>query len=336
MLRLLLAALVFLNSQLAYAQAWPNEPAGSMKLAECDFNGTKDCGVLDGFYGGGALTDMPDAPYSPGGVYYDFWAPGARTGNEFGIALIGPRSMKDIYVAFYWKMNKDFEGYSSGTNKLFFIRDTGNPDSTPGCNTNGVFMIGGYDGIDGRNFPFHLFWSINTGGLDNSNNPTCNDGWSQGALCPPNVSDKDLWPETWYLIEAYVKASSCPTCNDGIIRWWVDGELMGDVTNYNYGCGTMNEFLFDHAWDGANCSSGNPRDRDCTRLWAHYLDHLYISAPDCPNGCPVTGNTGGGSTGGTKVEKGAVCDPITDVEIYVEKDKPAPVGQAIRDALGRN
>lgn len=335
MLRLLLAALIFLCPHPARAQLTQNEPAGSTKLAECDFDNTKDCGVLLNFYpGGGALTNMPDAPYSPSGVFYNYWSPGAPTGNSAGVAFIGPRN-RELYVSLFWKIDPDFEGYSGG-NKLFFIRDTANPDTTPGCNTNGIFGFAGTDGIDARNLPFHMMWNINTAGLDNSNNPTCNDGWSKGVLCPSNVNDVPLYKDTWYHIEAYVMASSCPTCRDGIIRWWIDGQLAGNVENYNYGCGTMNEFVFDQAWDNsAQCRDANgnpPRGRDCTRFWAHYLDHLYISAPNCPNGCPVTGNTGGGIS----MEESQRCEPIPDVEVYVEKDKPAPVGQAIRDALGRN
>lgn len=327
--------LVFITTD-AEAQ-WANEPAGSTVVADCDFNdGSKTCGgVLTTYYPGGGVVDLADAPYSPSGVYYNRLPVGATTGDGSQLTFTGSRSMKDMYVGFYWKMNADFEGYPVG-NKLFFMRDSANPDPTPGCSTNGLFGIGGTDGIDQRNPPFHIGWNINTGGLDNSGNPTCNDGWSNGVMCPPNVNDVPLNKDTWYLIEAYVKASSCPTCKDGIIRWWVDGQLVGDVTGYNYGCGTVNEFVFDHTWDGSittQCRqiTGNPLSRDCTREWYHYMDHLHIAAPDCPGGCPVTGATGMGTT---KVEKGKVCEPVPDVELYVDKDKPAPVGQTIRDAIG--
>lgn len=280
---------------------WINEPAGSQVVADCDFNdGSRNCGgKLQTYYPGGGVVNMPDAPYSPSGVYYNALRNGSSTGDGSQLTFTGSRNMKDMYVGFYWKMSSDFEGYSNGTNKLFFMRDFGNP--TPGCNTNGIFLIGGQDGIDGRNWPWSIFWGTNTGGYSpgepnsNEGNPSCSN-WTGGYLCYPNASSPQLWPNTWYLIEAYVKPSSCPNCKDGIIRWWVDGVLAGDVTNYNYGCGTVNEFVFDHTWDGqlaAQCrqDTGNYYSRDCTRDWYHYLDHLHITAPDCPNGCPVTGIT---------------------------------------------
>lgn len=297
---LLAAFLLVLLTADAEAQ-WTNEPAGSTFQAECDFNGTKDCGVLKGYYGGGFLDNLPSAPYSPGGVYYSQLAPGASNGNGYGTAYVGPRSMSEMYVAFYWKMSAGFEGYNHGNNKLFFMRDfETSPD--PKCSTNGVFLVGG----NGTTFPFTMFWTTNTGGYSpgqpnsNEGNPTCSN-WTGGYNCYPNVSNVSLWPDQWYLIEAYVKASSCPNCKDGIIRWWVDGVLAGDVTNYNYGCGVVNDFLFDHTWDGqpaAQCkSASNPSGRDCSRDWRHYLDHLYISAPNCPGGCQPTGNTGGSGGG---------------------------------------
>lgn len=58
MLGLFLAAAVFLCPQPVWAQLTQNEPAGSTKLAECDFSGTKDCGVFQGYYGGGFLENL--------------------------------------------------------------------------------------------------------------------------------------------------------------------------------------------------------------------------------------------------------------------------------------
>lgn len=281
---------------------WPNQPAGAPVVAECDFENSKDCGVFQGYYGGGGLTTLPDAPYSPNGVFYNFMAAGASSGNGYGLAYQGSRNMKDIYAGFYWKMNADFEGYVTA-NKLFFLRDFGNSD--PACNTNGVWTVAGNDGIDARNFPFTMVFSHNTGGGVN-NSHACPADPALGLVCFPNVSNTPIKKDQWYLVEAYVKASTCgngPNCppggsRDGIVRWWIDGVLQGDYTNMNYGCGTVNEFLIDHTWDGqlaAQCRSdtGDYRSRDCSKEWRHYFDHVRVAAPDCPGGCPVTGSAAG-------------------------------------------
>lgn len=303
--------------QSAQAQLTQNEPAGSTKLGECDFSSSKNCGVFQGYYGGGFLSNLPDAPYSPTGVYYDQLAPGASTGNGYGLALTGPQN-RELYVSFYWKMGPGYIGGATGT-KLFFMRGAG---ATPECNTNGFFGISGTDGIDQRNYPYYMFFGMNTGSLvgKNKGNPTCND-WTQGDACPPNASKVPLYENVWYHVEAYVRASSSIGANDGIIRWWIDGNLVGDVTNYNYGCGNVNEFLFDHTWDGSTAwecpGTGHRLNRDCSRDLRMYLDHVYVSAPNCPNGCPKTGNIVNISPipQPPPVPPAAGCPPIPDMKI---------------------
>lgn len=326
---LFLALLLNPTDVRAQAASWPNEPAGSQVVADCDFNdGSKTCGgKLTTYYPGGGVTNLPDAPYSPSGVYYNALHAWSSTGDGSQLTYIGSPNMKDMYVGFYWKMNADFEGYVT-CNKLFFMRDGDNVNG-PQCNTNGTFLVCGNDGIDARNFPFMMMFAPQ---IVDADSPCANEGLS----CFPNIQASPINKDQWYLVEAYVKASSCATCNDGIARWWIDGVLQGNYETITYGCNTVDEFVFDHTWDGqpaAQCrqDSGLSWQRDCTKTWYHYLDHLHITAPDCPNGCPVTGNTGGGST---KVEKGKTCEPVPDVELYVEKDKPAPVGEAIKRALG--
>ena len=336
---------VFIATAIAQTGGFPNAPAGSQVVADCAFNdGDKTCGgVLQTYYPGGGFVNMADAPQSPSGVYYNAMRNGSSTGDGSQMTYTGSRNMQDMYVGFYWKMSPDFEGYSNGTNKLFFMRDFGNSD--PNCNTNGVFLIGGTDGIDGRHWPWTIFWGTNTGQLYplNTNNPSCG-GWAPGVLCYPNVQTPQLYPDTWYLIEAYVKASTCITCNDGIIRWWVNGVLAGDVTNFNYGCGVVNEFVFDHTWDGqlaAQCrqDTGDPRSRDCTRDWYHYMDHLHITAPNCPGGCPmVVSNTNppAPQSCSTTVISGAKfpqCPKYDAADMKLKVDEPAAVGGALVNIL---
>lgn len=69
--------------------------------------------------------------------------------------------------------------------------------------------------------------------------------------------------------------------------------MAGNYENYAYGP-RADEIVWAETWDGGGSGTGHSPDT------YHQIDHLYISAPNCPNGCPVTGNTGGGGeTGGT-------------------------------------
>ena len=126
-----------------------------------------------------------------------------------------------------------------------------------------------------------LIFGHNTGGglLDNSHACSAD----LGLLCFPNVGPGLLTRGVWTKIEAYVKSSTTNTSRDGIVRWWINGVLVGNYTNLNYG-GTagINEWVWSETWDGFV----NPVP---TQDWSHYLDHLYISIPNCVSGCTPTG-----------------------------------------------
>ena len=77
----------------------------------------------------------------------------------------------------------------------------------------------------------------------------------------------------WHLIEVYMKASSTKTSRDGIIRWALDGKIVGNYPTVNISPGGFADFQYNHAWDGSGCLLA----RDLSKAWHHYWDHLYIS-----------------------------------------------------------
>lgn len=255
---------------------WPNEPAGAQAMLDCPFNDV-NCG-------GQLWTPTPGILRQPGGA--PFSAPNALTSHLPAGATQGgqhttwptsatARAMGEIYVGFWWKMNANFQGLKNSTNKLFFIRNWEFSFGKDGVN--GVFLLLGQP----DQFPWSLGWFHNTGGLDNTHACATN--------CFPNVGSVPIYRDTWYRVEAYIKSSSCSTCRDGIVRWWVNGTLLGNYTNMNYGSGNMNEFTIGHTWDGSAMTKcydavNNPYGRDCSREWLHHFDHLRISAP---NGAPA-------------------------------------------------
>jgi len=198
--------------------------------------------------------------------------------------LAAAKPLSELYVGFWWKMNADFQGYSSNGNKLFFICATNYPLGSQG--EVGVFALQGQP----DNFPWTLVFSPNSSTLNNSH--ACG-GDAIGNTCFPNVGSVPIYRDTWYRVEAYVKSSTCRTCQDATVRWWVNNTLIGNYENLNYGSGIMNEFQINQTWDGqaaAQCydAGTNPKGRDCSREWIHYFDHLHISNPNCPaGGCPA-------------------------------------------------
>jgi hypothetical protein len=274
-LPLLYSALLFLliighAPQLTYAHTpWPNEPPGSETLLDCTFD-TLDCdGQLFNVYKSGDIIEDVNAPGS---------APRVGRASLFypqtqgGIVLVYTKRapLRELYVGFWFKVNKEWQQNSVGSNKVFFVRTDNALEG--GTRTNGVWSVRGYGD------PMQLVWSHNTGTNDNSH--AC--ALDMGLVCYPNVGSGNIFFGRWHRIEAYVRASDCERCRNGIVRWWVDGQLAGDYTNLNYGTKVVNEWVWAQTWDGQSNALGRSHDVH------EYIDDLHISAPKCPMPCAGT------------------------------------------------
>ncbi len=270
---------VLLFPALSHASAtWPNEPNGAIQLLDCNFSSTPGaCGIRDAYSSSIQATDGT-APISPSGVVKSVFPAGASSGGmQLNWLTSGQALYRELFVGIMWRTNAGFQGNpGSASNKMFFIRGPG---------TNGLFLMWGQTGG-----PFQSVFGHNTGGgLDNSH--TC--ALDLGLICFPNVNSAAaaLPLNTWTKIEAYIKASTTKTSRDGIVRWWVNGVLVGNYTNINYGEQGLNEWVWSEAWDG----TFNPNHNE----WNHFIDHLHVSTGtasqplDTPAGPPglVTGFT---------------------------------------------
>lgn len=249
-----------------YAQ-WTNEPAGSSVKLDCSFSSTPAaCGILDAYASSIPSSDAT-APISPSGVIKStIFAGNSSGGMQLNYYL--PQGNREMYMGIMWRTNPEFQGRPN-SNKLFFLR---------GPQANGVWIFGNSALVNGS---APLIFGHNTGGglLDNSHACSAD----LGLLCFPNVGPGLLTRGVWTKIEAYVKSSTTNTSRDGIVRWWINGVLVGNYTNLNYG-GTagINEWVWSETWDGFV----NPVP---SVDWSHYIDHLYISIPNCVSGCTPTG-----------------------------------------------
>lgn len=269
MKRMVCLAFVLSFVALGFASAnWPNEPAGTT-LIDCAFDDPTCGGRLWDVYKGAKITQPGDATISPPNALVSSLIYPSLTG---GLEMIYPapnkgeeKPYREIYAGMRWRTNSGFEGNRPNGNKLFFLRAMN--WTLGGTRTNGCWLMHG----QANTFPHKIIFSHNTGGLDNSH--AC--ALDLGLTCYPNVTTTPIYPGQWYTMEAYVKASTCPTCRDGIVRWWVNGQLNGDYRNLNYGTNVVNEWVWAQTWDGS--PQGNP----CcaTRDWHHYIDHLIIKAP---------------------------------------------------------
>lgn len=254
-LKILFFAAPLIIPYMAFASAtWPNEPAGSHQFLDCPFNSLAECGMKDN-YSSAAITTDASAFISPSNVMKSTIRPGASSGGV-EVHYFTPQINRELYVGLLWRTNPQFQGRPVG-NKLFFVRGPG---------VNGVFNFNDAALLGGQG---QMIWGANTSGYDNSQ--ACSA--PLGATCRPNVSSGILSVGVWTKIEVYLKASTTMTSRDGIVRWWINGARAGDYTNINYAPKGLNEWVWAETWDGYV----NPTP---AVEWSHYVDHLYISAPN--------------------------------------------------------
>lgn len=114
-------------------------------------------------------------------------------------------------------MNKDFVGLRTN-NKLVFLASQDFPFGK--AESNGLLSVPARDG-----YPLHTSYQMvfghNSGNLNNAH--AC--AYGIGEVCYPNAKDTPIYPDTWYTIEAYVVSSTCITCRNATVKWWVNGEL---------------------------------------------------------------------------------------------------------------
>ena len=241
--------------------SWPNEPPGSTVLLDCPFTSATCNGGFNDPYNtvGNTVTVVEDssAPMSPPYVLRS--TEDHLTGNG-GTELqwTAPVPITEIYVGYWWKTNPEFTGNNPNANKTLFIRGTQGGQ-------NGVFYLRTNPGD-----PKVLYWSTQLA----YNLDQCFGAPDQDA-CWPNVNTTPIVPGTWNFIEIYMKASTCPTCHDGAVRWWVNGVSNGNFSNFAYGP-LVNQVVWSETWDGGGNGSGFTSDP------SHYLDHMRISAPNYP------------------------------------------------------
>ncbi len=257
---------------------WPNEPAGATTVVDCPFSGSLCPGIWNAYNTEYYKTDST-APLSPGSVFDTFMATNSQTGNgQWGVNLA---DVRELYVGTWWSTNSDFQGYSNNTNKMLFAR-------RPDVDNN--FLV--WQGLPGQ--PKTLKWYMQAT-YDNCGYPgmigmcaTLGDG--TGWFDPNTGANATVTAGSgWHRIEFYLKTSTTKTSRDGIVRWWLDGNMVGNYSGVNLSPGGLQDFQINHAWDG----SGSCATRDCSKSWHHYWDHLYISvrqggpSADQPPGPPA-------------------------------------------------
>lgn len=238
------------------SSTWANAPSGGVILLDHSMNST--VGLLDDYSSTVIVTDT-SAPVSPPNVGLHRLGAFQREGGG-QLHYIAPALYRELYCGFAWRTNAQFQGRAVQGNKIFFLR---------GPYMNGVFALLG--GPNQGQSNFRLAFSHNTSALNNSH---IMGGDSVGNLAECNVGNGTIIMGVWYRIEVHIRCSTSYTARDGFIRWWINGTLVGNYTQFNYsgpnGEGA-NEWMMNQTWDGSpDLGVIN------TVNWDHYVDHVYL------------------------------------------------------------
>lgn len=270
---MILIAASVLHIRFAEASAsWPNEPAGSTLISDFAF----DAVTGDGWQNGSGSTHIVSdatAPFSPGNVVqmeYPIGFPAGIGPDNIYHSLNGNQT--ETFMGFWFKFNAGWQQeINSQGSKLAFAISNGQQDSF-------IMMSGPQGG------PYKIITSLESVGVCNGHTGTYGDACNgtrvfvTSALVPVGA---------WHKIEWYQKFSTCKTCQNGIIRIWVDGVLGGSWTNVN----------FDSSWPWVqqqlSPTWGGMNNTKTQNDWLRF-DHVHLSRPngasspaDLPPGPPA-------------------------------------------------
>ena len=240
-------------SATAAATGWPNEPAGFTLLTDYPFNDAIGPGQGVALSGGWSignsngyvsqLTNRADAPQSPPNVGQWSYPVGYVGGDAPGTMYFDHPATKEVYAGFWWEPSNPWQGHSSEANDIaFWITQS-----------DGIFvmrMLGSGSG------PYRTQASFEAGGSTNYDE-------NVGSSSPLALGQ-------WHRVEFYVKYATTATSGDGIVKWWLDGVLLGSYTTAQ----TPNdagfvEFQFSPYWGGVG---GTKSEQDY-----YWYDHVHLS-----------------------------------------------------------
>jgi hypothetical protein len=208
--------------------AWPNLPPGYTTFADQSFNSPLSgaWALIWNQLGLGGLATNSAAPFSPSGVMQFHYAIGFVAGEAPGTVVIGLGGMRRVFVGTWWKANANWQGHSSNVNKLQFL--------FAGEESGDIYMAAYGPPPSG---PYQLVICLQLIHAD----PRC---WLK-----PNVSAGNVVMGQWHRIEWLLDYGTEGVAN-GTMRWWLDGQLVGDYRDILYPVAKLVEYKLSPTWGG--------------------------------------------------------------------------------------
>lgn len=246
------------------SKPWPNEPPNYVLISDYGFDdsiqatpndaplGRSNWWVQWNPVGNGSRAADGAAPVSPPFVYQVKYPIGFLSGlapSTLEYYLRSPFA-RELYWGFWWKPSKPFQSDGSGVNKIVFIWT----QSSLGI------------------YPDLLYFALVPGPwhIRCQNNLGAGAGPSAGQHLEPNVDTTIVTLGDWHRIEILAKYSSGDSAN-GVLQWWVDGQLNGAYANLKMVQDSGFRYL-----EFAPTYGGNTGDHKLQTDY-YWFDHTHVS-----------------------------------------------------------
>lgn len=228
------------------APDWPNEPAGFSVITDQPWTLRSDDTASRGWvrlWGVTKIVHDATARFSPTSVLEIEYPSGFGGGEAPGTEAILLPGVRQVYVGIWWKPSDPWQGHNSNTNKIQYVFTR---------NRGSMFMA--MYGPPGGPFHLRVYPQFSS---------------SNGTWLVPNVAQKSVALGLWHRIEWLIVYNTTHDVPNGIVRWWLDGELVGDYGDIAFPDEPMSEYKLSPVWGGVG-------DAKAHRDWFRY-DHIRIS-----------------------------------------------------------
>lgn len=199
---------------------WPNQPSVLNPIIDQPWDHLG--GLWNLLWGVARIISDPTAPGSPPGVLQIDFPVGFVGGSAPGTESIDFPATREVYVGIWWMASDPWQGHVSNSNKIEYL-------FTPENGSMAMIMYGPPSGpYELRVFP----------------------DW-HGAWLTPNVANVPVTLGRWHRIEWLVVYGPTDDPPSGIVRWWMDGVLLGDYSNVRLSTEPLFEYKLAPVWGGA-------------------------------------------------------------------------------------
>jgi len=221
---------------------WPNEPSGFRVITDQPWDLLTSLGWFVDF-GTASIGVDPSAPLSPPSVLQITYPVGYSGGSAPGTLARDVGGVRQLYVGLWWKVSNPWQGHVTNSNKIQYVFS----------NENGSITMVMY-GSPGGPYELRVFPQFTS---------------SSGQWLVPNVTHIPVTLGAWHKIEWLIVYNTTNDPPNGICRWWLDGQLIGDYYNLRFPTDQLAQYKVAPVWGGVGDTK-----RELDYYW---YDHVHVS-----------------------------------------------------------